>query len=201
LDEPRAYFDQEGEVDIFRLPVIAAVAALVLLSGGSLEAQQIGGVGKGERVRVTYESSGQRVIVGLLHDVQETAFLVAPTAGGIVPIPRDQVTDFRVLRGQQREWKKGLVRGALAGALTGMLMSAFLTDVFESGGWEVEDSGGQLFAYGLVGAAYGGAIGTGIGLFFKKDRWETVAFRGSVPSLSKSSVERFSFGLTIPLGR
>ena len=190
-----------------RLTVLALLGLLILLSGRSLSGQRIGDVGKGERVRITYDSSGPRVVVGLLHDVLDDAFLVSPTGNRVVPIPRDQVTDFRVLRGQEREWKKGLLVGAPVGALVGVLMYALLEESVEESvegafgfGVEAESSSPGTLAYGAVGALYGGGIGAGIGLFFKKDRWDPVVFRTPLPRSRSFPAERFSLGFAIPLG-
>ena len=189
-------------MEIRRLTVLAVLGVLILFAGGSLSGQMIGDVVKGERVKITYDSSGPRIVVGLLHDVMDNAFLVAPSTDRIVPIPRDQVTDFQVLRGQEREWKKGLLVGAAVGAASGALVGALLEDTFEGAfGGKVENSSGMIIAYAAVGALYGGGIGTGIGLFFKKDRWDPVAFGGTSPFSQTVPVERFSFGLAIPLRR
>ena len=183
----------------FRITVLGLLWVLILLTVGSVSGQMIEGVSKGERVKITYESSTPRVVVGLLHDVLENAFLVAPTATGVVPIPRDQVTDFRVLRGQEREWKRGLLVGSISGAATGSLMYLLIDEAFDEVFGEGGSSSPGVLAYGALGALYGAGIGTGIGWFFKKDRWEPVAFGLTRPSSPFGPAERSSLGISIPL--
>ncbi len=86
-----------------RITVLGITGVLILFAGGSLSGQRIVDARKGDQVKITYDSSRPKVVVGLLHDVLDNAFLVNSSTNRIVPIPRDQVTDFRVLRGQERE--------------------------------------------------------------------------------------------------
>jgi hypothetical protein len=190
-------------VETRRITVLGLAGALILFTGGSLSGQRAGDALKGELVKITYDSSGPKVVVGLLHDVLDNAFLVNSSTNRIVPIPRDQVTDFRVLRGQEREWKKGLLYGLPVGAAVGALMYLMVVETAEImlGGIEIESGEPGPLVYGLVGALYGAGIGAGIGLFFKKDRWDPVAFENTMPPSLRDPVGRVRFGLSLPVGR
>ena len=184
-----------------RLTVATLLGMLTALSHVALSSQETMPVLVGERVRITYDSNGPRVIVGLLRDIAGTAFLVAPSADRVVPIPRDQVTDIQVFRGRARQWKKGLGVGAASGAITGTLVYLLILGSFETTFGEAESVSPGVLAYTAVGALYGAGFGLGIGALFWKDRWEPVSLSNITPSFQVAPDKRFEFGFSISLRR
>jgi len=184
-----------------RFFVSTLLGVSIALSGGSLSSQEPEGELEGERVRITYVSNGPHVIEGLLREVAGPALLVAPSADRVVAIPQDQVTDFRVLRGRERQWKKGLFRGAASGAVAGTLIYLVLEESLESIFGESSSTSPGVLAYTAVGALYGAGIGMGIGLLFWKDRWESVPLPTIIPSFQVTPDRRLNVGFNIPVGR
>ena len=183
-----------------RRTVCTLLGVLTALSHMALSSQETMDVLKGERVKITYESNGPHVVVGLLRDVAGTAFLVAPSADRVVPVPRDQVTEIQVLHGQERQWKTGLAVGVAAGAITGTLVYLIIEGSIESlFGGPVSSSPGVL-AYTGVGALYGAGFGLAIGALFKKDRWEPVSLPNVTPSFRVTPDRRFNLRFSISLG-
>jgi len=183
------------------LSVLTLLGMLIALSQMALSSQETMDVLEGERVKITYDSNGPHVIVGLLRDVAGTAFLVAPSVDRVVPIPRDQVTDIQVFRGRARQWKKGLGVGAASGAITGTLVYLVILESIESLFGEAESVSPGVLAYTAVGALYGAGFGLGIGALFWKDRWEPVSLSNIGPSFQVAPNKRFELGFSVPLGR
>jgi hypothetical protein len=116
----------------------------------------------GDRVRLEYPGGK---LDGQLVSSHGDSVVIA-TSGSTPPstIRKDSITHLERLDGQKRNWGRGALIGAAAGAVTGGIVMA--TD--NSAGW------GDSFAVGpctLLGAAAGALVGG----FIQTDRWTDVS--------------------------
>lgn len=184
-----------------RFTALTLLGQLMALAPICILGQELEGVTRGDRVKITYDSNGTQVVMGLLHDALDDAFLVAPSERVVVAVPRDQVTDFRVFAGSEGRWREGLVIGTASGAVAGALLYLVLVEALEETfGGEVESSPGVL-TYAAVGALHGGGIGVGIGFFLRRDRWESVPLPNALSSGFLRNDRRIDVGVYIRLGR
>lgn len=155
--------------------LISTLAAMVL--GGlaaSAEAADERVVTIGDRVRVTAPSVSRKRIEGTLAAAdRETLTVVSGDDGTRVGVPRSRISKLEVTRGRTSRWGIGVVIGAGAGVLPGVVAS---NPPSSADRFQVD--GGAVAVCGAIGAASGALVGAAL----RTDRWTTVP--GSTMTLS-----------------
>jgi hypothetical protein len=192
--------EMEAFMRIGRFAAISILGLQLTSIPFPLAAQETVTVREGDRVKVTYHSNGSHTVAGSFLGDDERSILVSPFTNHVVPIPRDQVVEFLVLRGKSNRALWGLGRGAAIGALSGALVGLAFWDAWSLG--SVDVSSAEAAGYvGAYGALYGGVFGLGVGLFMREDRWEEIRLPPVFPTFQATSTGRWRIGFSIPLGK
>lgn len=190
---------------------VQGIMLLVLLVLPAIAFAQLGGLHKGDRVKVTAPSLSRWNIVGTVTSVSDSTLKVQDEEKNWY-IPGQYIDKLAISVGKKRNTWKGAAIGAVTGGvLLGLIFYATneesnncregslgCFDVFEV-------SDGEAFIVGTVmGGALGGALGIVSGALSKRDRWEERPLKLSLAVLP-SRTEKFSvnpgFSLRISLNK
>ena len=152
--------------------------AISLIAPVAISAQE-----PSERVRLTLPSES---FVAVVTEATATELVVAIGDGGFRTVARDEIRHLERSLGIRRQWRKGALYGALAGAGGGALWGAGAfgeVTCSEGGFWglggrswdctgEPKIIASAVVVVGVAGALYG-ALG---GLLFKAETWERIEF-------------------------
>lgn len=181
---------------------LAAFLFLILVSETKA---QFGEVKVGDRVRITAPFVLENKISGTITELDKTV-LVVSVKDSSVYISESMIQNLETSTGKRRV----IGRGALIGAVTGVVLSGMTSSVINNACGVGEDCvlanrDGEAFLKGAaIGLIVGVTVGTTAGFFMKVDQWERVPFRIAMDSESvktnfrESSVNpvisfRFSF--------
>ncbi|MFC1639221.1 hypothetical protein ACFL3B_00490 [Gemmatimonadota bacterium] len=161
---------------------VPLVTVSMLLTVGSIDAQQPPAIPPGQRVRITAPECGIQRQVTTLEEYTGGA-LVMPTGS----CPLDSVTRLEVSRGRKSHSLEGLGLGWLVGAGVGAAVSD--CDPSSLGICEAVPIG--------IGATVGLVIGTIFGSLIKSDRWEEVPLDRVRVSFAPQRDGRFAVGMRV----
>lgn len=150
-----------------------SICVLLLMSLTDLAAQEVTEITPGAKVRLTVPLLSEKPIQGTVVSF-DTGTLVVKSKNQAVPlrIPVDDVSIFKISRGQKTNVLKGAAIGTLAGAGAGLVAGIFFHLATRVD--HVDDMSG-LYVIGLpiIVAPAGLIIGAMMGMT-PRDQWETV---------------------------
>ena len=121
----------------------------------------------GPRLRVTAPTVAPKAVVGTLLESTEREIVLLESGSGRTPIPRTAITRLERSQGRHGHAIKGLIIGAVAGAV---VLSAINAQDPETGETQ------EYFLVALVGAGLGALPGAGVGALVKTERWAELPF-------------------------
>lgn len=134
----------------------------VVLTGAGAGAQEAVSPLPGTRLRVTAPTVAPKPIVGTLLETTEREVALAVSPSDRTPIPRAAITHVERSQGRHGHAAKGLIIGAVVGAV---VLSAINAADPETGETR------EYVWVALLGAGLGALPGAGVGALVKTERW------------------------------
>jgi hypothetical protein len=172
----------------------------LLLQFVSLSAQESQPLESGVLVRVTAPTRGINIRVAKFSAIEDDELVVMTYTTHRYPL--SSIARLELHAGTKSAWLSGAKTGGVIGGLS-LLTAAFMfcgsmVDVspFGKSGGDCE-SYGAVGLIGLMGAAGGALVGSGIGLLLKTDRWEEVPLDRLRVSYAPQRKGRMALRLTV----
>lgn len=169
-----------------------ALAAIALLTGTALPAQQATLALRGQRVRLVLQAG--EPAVGRLLESGTDSFRISDGSRGVRTVPPSEVRRIELSVGRRSAAGRGAAVGALVGGALGLL-------AVTSSEYDGYYTGGEKVA-GFIGVtAMGAGVGALIGALSHSERWQEVELVRTEPvsMLVEPATRRVS--LRVPLGR
>jgi hypothetical protein len=168
----------------------AFCVALLAVTSPNVGAQTMPTFWQGARLRVTSTALGpQRRVVTLLRQHADTIVVRVEGRGDSTTLRSADISRLELSRGAHTQVRKGLIVGAISGAVLGAVISyasykepdcTSLYGCLDSG---IENRGTETTLGAVAGGAIGALVGAGVGAVWRVENWEYFPIPGGAMGL------------------